>query len=364
MIFGGPRHLDLVRAGDRGRAWPVPFSVDPLLAHRGAAVVALVSGDPFWFGAGATLADRLPLTEMTVHPAPSSFSLAAARMGWRLERAQCAGLHAAPFDRLTPHLAPGAQIIALVRDGSAPAALAEWLTRSGWGDSTLTVLERLGGPLERLRSTTAAAFDIEGIAAPVAVAILAKGGNALPATPGLPDDLFTTDGQMTKRHVRALTLSALAPRPGEHLWDIGAGTGTVSVEWALAAPRATVSAIEPQANRIANIRANAAKFGVDDRILVTEGTAPQALSDLPPPSAVFVGGGADEPLLSHLWDTIPAGTRLVVNAVTLETEALLLGWHAAKGGELTRMELSTTAPLGSMRGWTPARPIVQWTVTR
>lgn len=364
VIFGGPRHLALVGAGDRGRDWPVPFSVAPVLALRGRRVAVLASGDPFWHGAGGSLAAHLTPDEWRAFPAPSTFSLAASRLGWRLEEVLCLGLHAAPFARLRPELAPGGRAICLLRDGSAPAELARWLAAAGFGASDLWVMEALGGPRERIRHARAESFDLTDIAAPVAIAITAAGGPGLPRASGLADDLFAHDGQITKRPVRALTLSALAPRPSELLWDIGGGSGSISVEWALAAPGARAITIEPRADRAATIRANAESFGLSHRIEVIEGAAPEALAGLPAPDCVFVGGGGSQVLLDTLWATLRPGTRLVANAVTLETEALLTQWHGQQGGSLIRVELSEAAPLGRMRGWTRTRPVTQWSVSR
>ncbi|SIS59310.1 precorrin-6y C5,15-methyltransferase (decarboxylating) subunit CbiE [Phaeovulum vinaykumarii] len=362
IVFGGPRHLALAGVGDRGRPWPVPFSLDPLLACRGQRVVALVSGDPFWLGAGTGIARRLPRDEWIAHPAPGVFSLAAARLGWPLEDTLCLGLHAAPFARARPLLTRGARLIVTLRDGAAPADLARWLTEQGFGPSRLHVLEALGGPRARQRETTAQGFDLDGIAAPVAVAIEVAGAAGLPRSPGLPEDLFAHDGQITKRAVRALTLAVLAPRPGERLWDIGAGSGSVSVEWCLSGGCA--EALEPRESRRANIAANAESFGLGHWLRVHAGRAPEALSALPRPDAVFLGGGVTAAVLDALWDLVPPGTRIVGNAVTLDTEALYLAQPPLRGGSLTRIEIAQEAPLGPVRGWDRARPIVQWSVTR
>lgn len=362
IVFGGPRHLRLAEIDARGRPWPVPFSVDPVLDCRGRRVAVLASGDPFWHGAGGSLVAQLAHGEWIAFPAASTFSLAAARLGWRLEEVACLGLHAAPFETLLPHLAPARRAICLLRDGNAARDLAAWLTQQGFGASSLCVMESLGGTGEQIRTTQAAGFDLTEVAAPVAVAISAAGAAGLPRTSGLPDDAFVHDGQITKRPMRALTLSALAPRPGEILWDIGAGSGSISVEWCLAGGRAF--AIETRSDRVANIRTNAAAFGVAHALTVIEGTAPAALETLPSPNAVFVGGGNDQSLFDALWAMIPAGTRLVANAVTLETEALLLAKQNKHGGELLRIELAQAGPLGSMRGWVPSRPLVQWSVVR
>ncbi|NHN87035.1 precorrin-6y C5,15-methyltransferase (decarboxylating) subunit CbiE [Acetobacter conturbans] len=362
VIFGGPRHLSLVNAGDRGRAWPVPFSVEPVLAERGRKVVVLASGDPFWFGAGASLADRLDPGEWQSHPTPSTFSLVANRLGWRLEHVFCAGLHAAPFERLIPELSPGRQAICLLRDGEATGKLSQWLVAQGFGASMLHVMEALNGPRERIRSVRAEDFAFTDVFAPVAVAIATAGAPGLSRASGLPDERFVHDGQITKRPVRALTLSALASRPGELLWDLGAGSGSISVEWCLTGGQAI--AVEARSDRAANIRANACAFGLDHRLRTVEGEALTALAALPDPDAVFIGGGACTELLEHLWARLPHGTRIVANSVTLETESLLAAWHAQKGGELLRIELTRATPMGSKRGWRSAYPVVQWSVTR
>ncbi|OIQ31319.1 MAG: cobalamin biosynthesis bifunctional protein CbiET [Alphaproteobacteria bacterium MedPE-SWcel] len=363
IIFGGPRHLALVDAGPRGQAWPVPFSTAPVLAARGRPVVVLASGDPFWHGAGGSLLRDLDRAEWVSHPAPSCFTLAANMLGWKLEATLCLGLHAAPFSSLLPLLGRDTQAICTLRDGDAARALAQWLQAQGHGSSRLHILERLGGPHARCRSTTAQAFDLTGVTAPVVAAIDVTGAG-MPQASGLPDAAFASDGQITKRPVRALTLSALAPRHGEHLWDIGGGSGSVSVEWCLAARGATATTFEPRADRLMNIRRNAETFGVAHRMTVVEGRAPDVLGGQPIPHCVFVGGGGSQALLDALWNILPAGTRLVANGVTLETETLLMQAHARHGGHLLKAEIAEAGPLGAMRGWERARPVLQWSVTR
>lgn len=367
IVMGPKRHLGLLpplRA--EVVEWPVPFceGVPLLLRFRGRRVAVLASGDPFWFGAGSVLAQHLDAGEWRALPAPSTASLAAARLGWPLERVTCLGLHAAPLTRLRPHLAPGARLIVLLRDGEVVGALAEWVTAQGFGASTLWVMEALGGPRERIRQARAQNMALDDIAHPVCVALEVAGdGAALPAVPGRPDDLFENDGQITKAPLRALTLAALAPHAGEHLWDIGAGSGAVSIEWLLAHPQTSATAIEAEPERAARAAANVERLGVD-RLKVIEGRAPQALEGLAVPDAVFIGGGLSEALLGDLWGRVPTGTRVVVNAVTLESDALLARWHAAEGGRLMRFEVAEAAPLGKKRGWRAAYPIVQWSVTR
>lgn len=364
IIFGGPRHLDLIEAGTRGRVWPVPFTVEPVLAERGKIVVVLASGDPFWHGAGGSLAAHLDPAEWTAHPAPSAFSLAASRLGWRLEDTICLGLHAAPFERLVPVLGRGVRAICLVRDGAAVGELARWLGARGFGPSRLTVMEALGGPRERLRRTVAEEYALADVAHPVAVAVEAEGAAGLARAAGLPDELFAHDGQITRRLIRALTLSALAPRPGEVLWDLGAGSGSISVEWCLAAPTATAHAVEARVDRAANIRTNAAAFGLSHRLEAHEAAWPEKLSALPEPHAVFIGGGMTPARTETVWSLMPEGTRLVANAVTLESETLLARLQTERGGTLTRCDMAAASPLGRMRGWEPMRSVVQWSVVK
>ena len=362
IVFGGERHLKLAHVDGRGKTWPVPFDADCVLARRGRPTVVIASGDPFWHGAGGSLAANLACGEWTAHPAPSTFSLAAGRLGWRLEEVACIGLHAAPFERLAPMLTRGARIICLVRDANAAADLAAWLTGRGFGASKFWTLSALGGPRERVIEGRADAFASAQVELPLAVAIEANGAAGLSRATGLADDLFKHDGQITKRPMRALALSALAPRPGERLWDIGSGSGSISVEWALAGGRAI--AIEVREDRVANITDNAASFGLAHRIAVVTGHAPTALASLDKPDAVFIGGGLDAALFDALWSLLPEGTRVVAHAVTLETEALLSGLQQRHGGELMRIEIAHVAPLGRMRSWEASRPVVQWSVVK
>jgi precorrin-6B C5,15-methyltransferase / cobalt-precorrin-6B C5,C15-methyltransferase len=361
-VFGGERHLRLAHVDGRGKPWPVPFDAACVLARRGHRTVVLASGDPFWHGAGGSLAAYLAFGEWTTYPAPSTFSLAAARLGWRLEEVACLGLHAAPVERLVPLLARGQRIICLVRDAEAAGDLAQWLTARGFGASKFWTLAALGGPRECVIETTAESYAASSARAPLAVAIEADGAAGLPRASGLADDLFRHDGQITKRPLRALALSALAPRPRELLWDIGAGSGTISVEWALVGGRAI--AIEAREDRVANISTSAASFGLAHKIAVVTGHAPAALENLEKPDAVFIGGGLDAAMFDALWPLLAAGTRVVAHAVTLETEALLSGLQQQYGGELMRVEIAHAAPLGRMRSWESVRPVVQWSVVK
>ncbi|OCX65991.1 precorrin-6y C5,15-methyltransferase (decarboxylating) subunit CbiE [Thioclava sp. SK-1] len=365
IIFGGPRHLALVGAQDRGEAWPVPFDIAPVMAHRGRGypVVVLASGDPFWYGAGAVLAQQLMQGEWRSFGVPGVMSLAATRMGWRLEDTVCLGLHAQPFAHLHLHLARGCQIICTLRDGAAVGQLAQWLTAQGCGAMSIWCLEALGGPRERLRHTRADSYDLCDVSAPVAVALdgasLAR-DCGMSRGAGLPDDFFAHDGQITRAPVRALTLAALAPRSNALLWDIGGGSGSVSVEWCRAGGRAIT--IEPRADRLCNIKENIDRFALSGRMQPVHGAAPECLAGLSPPDAVFVGGGGSAQLFTQLMQ-LPAGVRVVANAVTLDSEARLMALYGVHGGTLLRCDLAQAAPLGRMRGWVPGRPIVQWAVT-
>jgi precorrin-6Y C5,15-methyltransferase (decarboxylating) len=366
IIMGASRHLALLPGVTAEKiTWPVPFAegIEQLLTFRGRRVVMLASGDPFWFGAGSSVMRTVSADEWVALPSVSTFSLAANAMGWPLERTQCFGLHAAPIARLRPSLAHGVRLIVLLRDGAAVAEVALYLAELGWGASKISVLESLGGPRARRSDILANDQITTEFAHPVCVAIEIDGtGDAVPLASGRPDALFDSDGTMTKRPVRALTLSALAPRPTEHLWDIGGGSGSIAIEWLLSDPSLTATTIEPNAERIARITANAAALGVD-RLQVVQGFAPDGLKHLMLPDTVFVGGGLSTELLDWLERTLPVGTRMVANAVTLESEVLLIQAQARLGGDLLRIELSRSTPLGSKHGWKASYPIVQWSVT-
>ncbi|PBB32096.1 cobalamin biosynthesis bifunctional protein CbiET [Mesorhizobium sp. WSM3864] len=367
VIFGGKRHLALVSDLVKGRArpWPTPFDSEmhDVLALEGRSVCVLASGDPFFHGVGVTLARKVKPDEMLVLPAPSSLSLAASRLGWALQDVETISLHGHPIDILRPLLHPGARILALTSDSDAPAAIAALLDELGFGPSRLTVLEALGGQDETRRAVRADAFDLKNIN-PLNVLALeiesTPDARILPLTVGLADHLFEHDGQITKREIRAMTLSALAPRRGELLWDIGAGSGSIGIEWMLAHPSMRAIAIEADSERAARIHRNAAHCGVPG-LVVIEGSAPKELATLETPDAIFIGGGgSDAGVLETAIKSLRAGGRLVANAVTLEMEALLLDQHTRRGGDLLRIALSRAAPVGSMQAWRPAMPVMQW----
>jgi precorrin-6Y C5,15-methyltransferase (decarboxylating) len=365
MVFGGQRHLVLAAPLIRGvaRPWRSPFerAVEEVLAQRGRQVCVLASGDPFVYGVGSVLLRHVDPRETVTVPALSTFSLAAARLGWALPETTQLSLHGRALDLVRPHLQPGARVLALTSDGEGPAALARLLADTGFGTSRMTVLEALGGPRERLRATTAAGFDLGDVGPLNIVAVeveASPGARVLARTSGLSDELFEHDGQITKREVRAMTLAALSPRRGELLWDVGAGAGSVAIEWMLADPAMRAIAIEARSDRAARIRRNAAAFGVPG-LEVIEGVAPAAFAGLAQPDALFIGGGAASALDAAVAVLRPGG-RLVVNAVTVETEALLMTRRATLGGELTRVAIARVEPMGGVQAWRPALPVTQW----
>jgi precorrin-6B C5,15-methyltransferase / cobalt-precorrin-6B C5,C15-methyltransferase len=366
-VFGGRRHLDLARDAITGETcpWPQPFdaAMTDVLALRGAKTCVLASGDPFFFGVGVTLARQISPEEFRAYPAPSAFSLAASRLGWALQDVDTVSLHGRPLDLIRPLLHPGRQVLALTSDAAGPEAIARLLCDSGFGDSRLIILEALGGPQEKIRAGEAHAFAFTQIGPLNLVAIEVKaaaGAKILPLGFGLSDDLFEHDGQITKREIRAMTLSALSPRRGELLWDIGAGSGSIGIEWMLAHPSLHTIAIEHHPERAARIRRNATSFGVPGLHLV-EGKAPDALAGLSQPDAIFIGGGGSgDGVLEAALSALKIGGRLVANAVTLEMEQVLLAAHARLGGSLTRISVDRAEPVGRMTGWRAAMPVTQW----
>ena len=323
----------------------------------------LASGDPFHYGVGSVLAGHVPPDETMVVPAPSAFSLAAARLCWALPETALVSLHGRALDRIRPHLHRGARILALTSDSEGPAALARLLTETGFGASRLTVLEALGGGNERMRAARPPRRSLCP-ASPRSTlspsrSRLERHAQVIAFSAGLDDDLFEHDGQITKREIRAITLSSLAPLRGQLLWDIGAGSGSVAIEWMLAHPSLCAIAIEARPDRAARIGSNAAALGVPG-LEVIEGHAPEALTGLAAPDAIFVGGGASETgVLDAAIAALRPGGRLVANAVTLETEAELIARHAAVGGELTRIAVSRAEAVGGKTGWRPAMPVTQ-----
>jgi precorrin-6Y C5,15-methyltransferase (decarboxylating) len=361
LVVAGARHLALVEGlGGERLIWPSPLSdaFPALLARRGRPVAVIATGDPFFHGVGSLIAEHVQPHEIAAFPAPSAYALAAARLGWAGQDVVRVSLHGRALERIVPHLHPGARILALSWDGTTPGKLAALLQAHGFGGSRIVVMERMGGPHERIRDG-AEHGDIDALNT-VAISV-AGHGRAVPFTPGLPDDWFENDGQITKREVRAVTLSALRPMRGQLLWDVGAGSGSVAIEWMLADPSCRAVAVEPRADRIARIERNAVAMGVPD-LEITEGFAPDVLADLLRPDAVFVGGGAGNPAVidAAMAALAPFG-RLVVNAVTLETQAILIERHGRHGGDLVQINISRVDTIGGFRGFRPAMAVVQWT---
>jgi precorrin-6Y C5,15-methyltransferase (decarboxylating) len=327
----------------------------------------LATGDPFMYGIGSVLARHISADEILCLPQPSAFSLAAARLGWAQQDCVLATLHGRPLERIAPLLQPGARILVLSWDERTPGALADLLVRRHMGASRLTVCEAMGGPRERLRSVTAAAFALDDIAAlnTIALEVVADpGARVRPLTPGLPDDWFEHDGQITKARVRAVTLSALAPQPGELLWDIGAGSGSVGIEWMLAHSANRTLAVEGHPGRAARIARNAAALGVPD-LRIVEGQAPPALDGLPKPDAIFIGGGATAPgVIEACVAALHRGGRLVANAVTVESQMVLGAAFSTHGGDLVTLSVAQADPVGRFHGWRPAMPVMQWVWTK
>jgi len=370
LVVGGARHLALAGPlAAKTMTWPSPMSaaIPEILARRGSPVCVLASGDPFFYGVGSLLSAHVRPEEMQCLTAPSAFSLAAARLKWSLQECCLVSLHGREFERIIPALQPHAKILCLSWDETTPPRLAKLLCDKGLGPSRIIVMEAMGGPRERLRESTAQAFGVEGIDPLnlVAIEIAATAqSQILPVASGLADSWFETDGQLTKREVRAVALSSLAPRRGELLWDVGAGSGSVAIEWLLCHPANRAIAIESRADRASRITRNALSLGVPQLEIIT-GKAPEAFANLPQPQAIFVGGGGgDTKLLDSAYAALPSGGRLVVNAVTIETEAELISRFKALGGGLLRIEIAHADPLGSFHGWRPALPVTQWSVTK
>jgi precorrin-6B C5,15-methyltransferase / cobalt-precorrin-6B C5,C15-methyltransferase len=361
FVFGGQRHLDLLgvtRAETREWRTPLADTMADIKALRGRPVVVLATGDPLWFGVGVTLMRHFARAEMTIIPHISAFTLAASRMGWPLAECETITLHGRALESLALHLYPGARVLALSEDGGTPAAVARYLTERGWGDSAISVLAHLGGGTET--RTDAAARDWGARTAPdlntIALECRAGRDARVFARVGLPDDAFAHDGQLTKREVRAATLASLAPLPGQMLWDVGAGCGSIGIEWMRGARAAQAIAIERDEARCALIARNAAALGAP-RLKIVRGEAPASLAGLPAPDAVFIGGGISPALVDACWAALKSGGRIAANVVTLEGEAAVLAAAARLGGELSRIQVSRAEPVGALRGWRAMMPV-------
>jgi precorrin-6Y C5,15-methyltransferase (decarboxylating) len=369
VILGAPRQLALLPDTVKARRVPLPSPLLPVLpeviaSHADEALVVLASGDPMFYGIGASLARLLGPARLRVLPHPSSVSLAAARLGWPLNDVDVVSLVGRPRELLHPLLQPGRRILALTAQETAAADVRALLDARGFGGSPVTVLADLGGPDEHITPVGEAGEPHSRLAVIAIECRLDLAVAPLPRTPGLPDDAFEHDGQVTKRELRALALAALAPVPGQLLWDVGAGSGSVGIEWMRVHPASRAIAIEPRADRRERIARNAAALGVPD-LSVVAGSAPQALTGLNTPDAVFIGGGVTVPgVVQACWDALGPGGRLVANAVTLEGQAVLIDWRQRLGGTLTRIGVERAGGLGTLTTWRPALPVVQWSMQK
>lgn len=354
-VFGSARLLAATGVEvQRRRPWPVPFScgIDAVLSRRGRPTTVLASGDPMHFGVGATLASRLPRGELRVHPAPSAFSLAAATLAWPLQEVRCLSLHAAPPEPILEAAAHGRRLLVLTRDGAAPAAIAAVLTGAGFGDSAVTVLEALGSAdaavVDGTAKTLTGRFHDLNV---LAVACASCGPVDL--------DALEHDGCVTREEVRTLTVAALAG--GAHLWDVGAGSGSVALEWCRGGGRATLFEVDP--HRAEAARRNVAAREAPARVLA--GPALERMADAAPPDRVFLGGAvSDEATFLAAWERLAAGGVFVSNAVTLEGEAATLSRFRARGGALTRIALAHSGAVGRLSALRPAMPVLQWRVVK
>lgn len=373
VIIGGARQLALLPAECGGERVPWPSPLRPavpglLAAHAGRRVAVLASGDPFFHGIGRALADELGPDALRVLPHPSSVSYACARLGWPVEDTGVVTLVGRPTARLAAALHDGRRLLVLSAGADTPAEVAALLRDRGYGPTRMRVLEQLGADAERQVEGSADTWDAACAVDPLNVIALdcrrAHGVLRLSAAPGLPDEAYEHDGQLTKRHVRAATLAALAPAPGELLWDIGGGSGSIAIEWMRTHPSCRAVTVERDGVRAERIARNADTLGVP-ALRVVRGAAPEALAGLPAPDAVFIGGGLTVPgLLDACWDALAPGGRLVANTVTLESEALLAERYRALGGELVRLAVAHAVPVGGFTGWRQAMPVTQWSVTK
>ena len=369
-VVGSRRQLELLPAEITAtHPWPSPMEslVEEIVAKATGTTCVLASGDPMLHGVGATLVRRAGAARVHVLPHPSAFSIACARLGWPAAGVELVSAVARPADVVARALQAGRRIVAYATGTDGAAALARVLRERGFGPSRFVVLEQLGGPDERIHESTAAAWG-ESAADPlhaVAIEVVPEDGAAVyPRVPGLADDAYSSDGQLTKRHVRAVTVAALGPQPGELLWDVGAGSGSIAIEWLRAEAGTRAVALEPREDRAARIRENARRLGVPE-LDVRVGRAPEALDGLPAPDVVFVGGGITAPgLLERCWAALRPGGRLVANTVTLEGEQVVASARATHGGTLTRIEIAHAEPVGGFTGWRPQMPVVQWSARK
>ncbi|MDM3853315.1 MAG: precorrin-6y C5,15-methyltransferase (decarboxylating) subunit CbiE [Aphanizomenon gracile PMC649.10] len=367
IIFGGERHLSMIPQDDNREkiSWKSPFStsITDIINYRGEAVCILASGDPLCYGVGATILKDIDISEITIIPAPSAFSLACSRLGWSLTEVETLSLCGRPVSLLQSYIYPGAKLLILSEGKNTPAVMAEILINRGYGNSRITILEKMGNINENIITDIAGNWQEKNIAPlnTIAVECIAdKGIIGLSRFPGLPDSAFHHDGQLTKREVRAVTLSSLAPLPGELLWDVGAGCGSISIEWMRSDRRCRAIAIEQNSTRLNYIADNAAALGTPN-LQIMAGKALEVILNLPAPNAIFIGGGVTAPeILENCWNALLPGGRMVVNIVTLEGEQRLYQWYETVGGNFTRIAIQRAEPIGKFLGWKSMSPVTQW----
>ena len=368
VIIGGERHHSLAGNVNAERlAWPSPFDamVETIKTLRGRRAVILVTGDPLWFSVGARIGRAIDPSEIIYHPQLSAFQLAAARMGWSLPDVETLTVHGRPVEQMIAFIQPDARLLVLTTGAETPGQIAQFLSDRGFGKSRMTVLAAMGGKDEARFDGVAESWDhvvpafntlaVECVAAPDAA--------LLPRVPGLADNLFQSDGTMTKQEVRAATVAKLMPMRGALLWDIGCGCGSVAIEWMRAARYARAIGIEPRADRRAMAAANALALGAP-KLSIVEGTVPAALDGLEAPDAIFIGGGLSRPTFEAAWAALRPLGRLVANAVTLESEAELIALHKEYGGDLVKISTHRAEPVGRLTGWRPAMPVTQWSLVK
>jgi precorrin-6B C5,15-methyltransferase / cobalt-precorrin-6B C5,C15-methyltransferase len=365
ILVGGERHLAMLGDDPRPRlSWNIPLdrTFAKIRRHKGKPVCVLATGDPMSYGIGVSLIGEFGAAQCQVIPHQSAFSLACARLGWPLAEVDCMTLHGRPLSLLNQHLRPNARLLILSADGGTPKQVAKALQAAGYGDSRITVLEHMGGVKEKRHDGLAGSWrprvkDLNTIAVHC---VADHDAPRLMRPAGLPDEMFQHDGQLTKREVRAVTLSALSPAPGETMWDVGAGAGSIAIEFLRAEPTAQAIAIEQKARRIANIRANQNNLGVNN-LQIIKGAAPAALKGLAKPDVIFIGGGvSDGKILQACWRALPSAGRLVANAVSAEGEAELLRFMGRQGGEMTRIAVSHMDSMGDLHAWRAMRAVTQY----
>ena len=367
IVFGAKRHTSLFQSLNNNlEPLEIPFkkTIDKILKMRGQKVILFVSGDPFWHGAGNIISNLLNGNEWISYPVPSTFSLIASKLGWPIEQIFCIGLHAKSFKSTRHLLYQKAKFIILLKNGNQVLQFSKWLSSEGFGKSQIYIFESIGFKNERIRETLAEKLSFSNIHHPVSIAVEVKGkAYVFPSSTGKDDFIFENDGQISNKQIRAITLSSLSPKPAQHLWDIGSGSGSISIEWLLMNNLNCATAIEIKKSRALQIKNTAYKLGLE-KINVIEADAIKVIKKLQKPDAVFIGGGFTKELFKCIWNIIPNGTILVANSVTLETNAIFFEFQKIYGGNLTKIEISNVKKLGSKRSWDYNYPVTQFVLEK